>query len=130
MLAKHQLDRSSDTLAENGGLPRGSSRTSRRTRSTLSHSVAGLRCSCRKCSRGQRIYNDLDGDIVNLFRMVRDHGPAFKCVELTPFAKRRNYDAAFSLDPVDNLDRADNSDQGVDGEGVRLAQKRAVSAFT
>lgn len=52
------------------------------------------------------IYNDLDGDIVNLFRMVRDHGPALrKCVELTPFA-RDEYDAAFSLDPVDNLDRA------------------------
>ncbi len=34
------------------------------------------------------IYNDLDGEIVNLFRVARDHGAALvKAVALTPFAR-------------------------------------------
>lgn len=34
------------------------------------------------------VYNDLDGEIVNLFRVARDHGEALKSkLELTPFSR-------------------------------------------
>lgn len=34
------------------------------------------------------VYNDLDGEIVNLFRVARDHGEALaRAAELTPFAR-------------------------------------------
>ena len=34
------------------------------------------------------VYNDLDGEIVNLFRVARDHGEALAVMcELTPFSR-------------------------------------------
>ena len=44
------------------------------------------------------IYNDLDGEIVNLFRVARDHGPRLRTMlELTPFSRveyRLSFDVA------------------------------------
>lgn len=41
------------------------------------------------------IYNDLDGEIVNLFRVVRDHGKELEqAIALTPFA-REEFDLSF-----------------------------------
>lgn len=46
------------------------------------------------------VYNDLDGEIVNLFRVARDHGEALAVMcELTPFS-RDEFAAAYQ--PVDN----------------------------
>ncbi len=43
----------------------------------------------RKPRSNAEIYNDLDGEIVNVFRMARDHGDALiRTVELTPFANK------------------------------------------
>jgi DNA adenine methylase len=53
------------------------------------------------------IYNDLDGEIVNLFRMARDRGPELvRAVELTPYA-REEFDESFkpSDDPVEQARR-------------------------
>lgn len=42
----------------------------------------------RKPRSYAEVYNDLDGEIVNLFRVVRDQGEAFvKAIRLTPFAR-------------------------------------------
>ena len=42
----------------------------------------------RKPRSYAEIYNDLDGEIVNVFRVVRDHGDELRCaLELTPFAR-------------------------------------------
>lgn len=41
----------------------------------------------RKPAAYAEVYNDLDGEMVNLFRVVRDHGPALRqALELTPYA--------------------------------------------
>jgi DNA adenine methylase len=41
------------------------------------------------------VYNDLDGELVNLFRVVRDHGPDLRtALEHTPFA-REEFDLSF-----------------------------------
>lgn len=46
------------------------------------------------------VYNDLDGEIVNLFRVARDDGERLaRACELTPFA-RAEFDAAY--DPADD----------------------------
>jgi len=53
------------------------------------------------------VYNDMDGEIVNLFRVVRDHGDAFlRSLELTPFA-RDEFDTSFerSGEPVEQARR-------------------------
>lgn len=54
-------------------------------------------------------YNDVDGDIVNLFRVLRDRDTAnelIKMLELTPFAKDE-FDLAFVMDPEDTgIERA------------------------
>jgi len=48
----------------------------------------------------EEIYNDIDGDIVNLFRVVRDNGLELKrLIELTPFS-REEYIQAYT--PADN----------------------------
>lgn len=53
------------------------------------------------------IYNEMDGEIVNLFRMVRDRGPEFvKQLELTPFARdefTESYEVA--ADPLEQARR-------------------------
>lgn len=42
----------------------------------------------RKPRAYAEVYNDLDGEIVNLFRVVRDRGPELvRALELTPFAR-------------------------------------------
>lgn len=53
------------------------------------------------------VYNDLDGEVVNLFRVVRDHGAEFRrLLELTPFA-RTEYLQAWnpSADPMEQARR-------------------------
>jgi DNA adenine methylase len=56
---------------------------------------------------GAEVYNDLDGEVVNLFRVLRDPARASELqrrVALTPFA-RDEFDAAYS-EPEDEVDRA------------------------
>lgn len=53
------------------------------------------------------VYNDLDGEIVNLFRVVRDHGDELlRRMELTPYA-REEFDTSFTLtdDPIEQARR-------------------------
>lgn len=53
------------------------------------------------------VYNDLDGEIVNLFRMVRDRGgELIRLLELTPFA-RTEYRESFEVsgDPLEQARR-------------------------
>jgi DNA adenine methylase len=59
----------------------------------------------RKSRSYAEIYNDLDGDVVNVFRMARERGDELcRALELTPFA-REEFDE--SLDPSDDpLERA------------------------
>lgn len=61
----------------------------------------------RKPRSYAEIYNDLDGEIVNLFRVARDFGPQLAMkVALTPFA-RREFDASYdsSEDPIEQARR-------------------------
>lgn len=60
----------------------------------------------RKQPSYAEVYNDLDGDIVNLFRVLRSPAAAelVRLIELTPFA-REEFDASYDP-PVDDLDRA------------------------
>ncbi len=53
------------------------------------------------------VYNDLDGEIVNLFQVARDHGEQLaKLLELTPFA-RREFKLSYepSDDPIEQARR-------------------------
>lgn len=53
------------------------------------------------------VYNDLDGELVNLFVAVRDHGDELvRLLELTPFA-RAEFDLSYerSIDPVEQARR-------------------------
>lgn len=53
------------------------------------------------------IYNDLDGEMVNLFRIVRDHGEDLRrAIELTPFS-RTEYRGSFEVseDPLEQARR-------------------------
>jgi DNA adenine methylase len=55
----------------------------------------------------KEIYNDLDGEIVNLFRVVRDHGERLvRAIEMTPFA-REEYLGSYQQteDPVEQARR-------------------------
>lgn len=61
----------------------------------------------RKDRVGTEIYNDLDGDVVNLFRVLKSHDMAAELwhrLRFTPFA-RAEFDAAYS-DPTDPIDQA------------------------
>jgi DNA adenine methylase len=59
----------------------------------------------RKPRSYAEIYNDLDGDVVNLFRMARDHGKDLRrLLQLTPFA-REEFEASYEPSP-DPLERA------------------------
>ena len=53
------------------------------------------------------VYNDLDGEVVNLFRVVRDHGEELKRrLECTPFARdefKMSYEA--TTDPIEQARR-------------------------
>ena len=59
----------------------------------------------RKPHAYAEVYNDLDGEIVNVFRMARDHGPDLvRAVTLTPFSRA---DYALSFEPTpDPLEQA------------------------
>lgn len=61
----------------------------------------------RKVRSYAEIYNDLDGEVVNLFKVVRDRGEDLRrALELTPFARaeyRESYDQV--VDPVDRARR-------------------------
>jgi DNA adenine methylase len=55
----------------------------------------------------EEVYNDLDSDIVNLFRVTRDHGEELKrLIELTPFS-REEYLEAYrpTNDPIEQARR-------------------------
>jgi DNA adenine methylase len=61
----------------------------------------------RKGRVHEEIYNDLDGEIVNVFRIVRDNGAELKRrLSLTPFA-REEFELSFepSEDPIDQARR-------------------------
>lgn len=61
----------------------------------------------RKKRVGTEVYNDLDGDVVNLFRVLRNHDMAAELwhrLRFTPFA-RAEFDASYT-DPADPIDQA------------------------
>ncbi|MFL1849080.1 DNA adenine methylase, partial [Pseudomonas aeruginosa] len=59
----------------------------------------------RKARSYAEIYNDLDGDVVNLFRVARDHGEQLRqALALTPFA-REEFEASYA-ETSDPLERA------------------------
>jgi DNA adenine methylase len=61
----------------------------------------------RKACSYAEVYNDLDGEIVNLFRVARDQGEELRrLVELTPFA-RADYEEAWgeSQEPLERARR-------------------------
>lgn len=61
----------------------------------------------RKPRTYAEIYNDLDGEMVNLFRVARDHGPALeRVVALTPFS-RADFRESFepTSDPIEQARR-------------------------
>ncbi|WP_375592215.1 DNA adenine methylase [Chitiniphilus eburneus] len=61
----------------------------------------------QKARSRAEVYNDLDGEIVNLFRQLRDHGAEMvRRVSLTPFA-RDEFDTAYqaSDDPIEQARR-------------------------
>lgn len=63
----------------------------------------------RKPPSAQEVYNDLDGEIVNVFRVLREPGSATRLkslLELTPFA-RAEYDLSYATsdDPVEQARR-------------------------
>jgi len=61
----------------------------------------------RKPRSYAEIYNDLDGEIVNVFRVARDRGPELgRVLDLTPFA-RREFELSYqpSLDPLEQARR-------------------------
>jgi len=62
----------------------------------------------RKPRSYAEVYNDLDGDIVNLFRIVRDHGAELLAkLQATPFARAEFVDAWLPTD--DDMERARRS---------------------
>lgn len=61
----------------------------------------------RKSRSYAEVYNDLDGEVVNLFQVTRDHGPALRrALELTPYA-RSEFDLSYEPtdDPVERARR-------------------------
>lgn len=61
----------------------------------------------RKPRSYAEIYNDLDGEIVNVFRVMRDHGPAIReAIRLTPFS-RAEFTTAYqpANDPIEQARR-------------------------
>ncbi|MBH9009927.1 DNA adenine methylase [Pseudomonas aeruginosa] len=59
----------------------------------------------RKARSHAEVYNDLNGDVVNLFRVARDHGEKLRqALTLTPFA-RDEFEASY-VETTDPLERA------------------------
>lgn len=72
----------------------GSSRTFLSTASTLSHSGGGASVLLHKRRSYAEVYNDLDEEIVNLFRVVRDQGSQLlTAIELTPYARQEFHES-------------------------------------
>lgn len=67
------------------------------------------------------VYNDLDGEVVNLFRVARDHSDALvRAIELTPFS-RKEFEQAYEPtdDPIEGARRtAVRSFMGFGSAGV------------
>ena len=61
----------------------------------------------RKSRCFAEIYNDLDGEIVNVFRVARDHGPELlRRMELTPFSRAEFFDSYEPTeDPIEQARR-------------------------
>ena len=61
----------------------------------------------RKARSYAEVYNDLDGEVVNVFRVVRDHGPCLKeKLYYTPFSRdefKRSYEE--TDDPIERARR-------------------------
>lgn len=53
-------------------------------------------------------YNDIDGEVVNFFRVLRDQGQELiRAISLTPFSREEYHDAIYhSTNEIDNLERA------------------------
>lgn len=75
------------------------------------------------------VYNDLDGEVVNLFRVVRDRGDDLvRALELTPFA-RAEYAASFAED-ADPLEQARRTVvRSFMGFGSNALQRSVKSGF-
>ena len=75
----------------------------------------------RKARAYAEIYNDLDGEVVNVFRVARDHGEQLaRAVELTPFSRAEFQQAYESAeDPIERARRTViRSFQGFGSDGV------------
>ncbi len=60
----------------------------------------------RKAASSIETINDLDDDVVNLFRVIRDNpDPLIQAVTYTPYA-RQEYENAFHLDADDPIEKA------------------------
>lgn len=61
----------------------------------------------RKLRSYAEVYNDLDGEVVGLFRVARDHGPVLReKLRLTPFARAEFLEAWYpSDDPIEQARR-------------------------
>jgi DNA adenine methylase len=53
-------------------------------------------------------YNDIDGEVVNFFRVLRDqHDELIRAIALTPFSREEYYNAIYTVDPnTSNVERA------------------------
>lgn len=69
--------------------------------------AGGASVLLRKTRSYAEIYNDLDGEIVNLFKVARDHGAELlQAIELTPFARTEFADSYIAAaDPVEQARR-------------------------
>jgi DNA adenine methylase len=67
----------------------------------------GANILLRKSRAHEEVYNDLDSDIVNLFRVARDHGEELKrLIELTPFSREKYLQAYKPTDdPIEQARR-------------------------
>lgn len=61
----------------------------------------------RKPRSYSEVYNDMDGEVVNLFRVARDHGDELRrALELTPFARDEFVESyATTTDPIEQARR-------------------------
>lgn len=92
-------------MVANGGLHLGSLLIFRRIASTWSRLGGGASVLLRKTPCETEIFNDLDGDVVNLFRVIRErHAELSVALDLTPYA-RDEYDALYG-EPTDPVDAA------------------------
>ena len=84
----------------------------------------------RKQRAYAEIYNDLDSDVVNLFRVLRDPNTALELerqLRLTPFA-REEFNASYDKNPANEIDAARNliirSFMGFGSDGTNMVRGR------